>query len=110
MIDICSPRFAQYMGVFFNDVRGDFRVVGYRAKNCMGLIGSECNGIAILDERNKCVVLDEHMRQPSGYCIEDYTQRTIEEEARRLLEMAGTKTNEFKEFCGSHPRSRKTTG
>lgn len=39
----------------------------YGAYNAFGLIGSECNGIAIVDEDRKCVVCDEIAQATTGY-------------------------------------------
>ena len=36
------------------------------AYNAMGLIGSECNGIFVLDETNKNVLTDQNNLDPSG--------------------------------------------
>ena len=44
-----------------------FRLLLYGAYNAYGLIGPECNGIAILDEDNKEVVADELGKIGSGY-------------------------------------------
>lgn len=44
-----------------------FRVLLYGAYNAMGLIGSEYNGIAILDEDQKQVLADNIGKEASGY-------------------------------------------
>ncbi|WP_018234291.1 DUF7417 domain-containing protein [Thioalkalivibrio thiocyanodenitrificans] len=44
-----------------------FRIVLYGAYNARGLIGSEKNGIAVLDEDNLEVLADEIGREDSGY-------------------------------------------
>jgi hypothetical protein len=44
-----------------------FLVVVYAAYNAFGLIGPESNGVAILDEDRKQVLVDEIAKQPSGY-------------------------------------------
>lgn len=44
-----------------------FRVLVYGAYNAYGLIGSEKNGIAVLDEDNRSVLCDEITREDSGY-------------------------------------------
>ena len=44
-----------------------FRLVLYGAYNAMGLIGSECNGVAILDEDKLQVLADEIGKIDSGY-------------------------------------------
>ena len=46
---------------------GKFRVVLYGAFNAMGLIGSECNGILVLNENKVDVVADEIGKEASGY-------------------------------------------
>lgn len=44
-----------------------FRVIIYGAYNALGLIGTECNGIAILNEIERDVVADEVLKANSGY-------------------------------------------
>lgn len=44
-----------------------FRIILYCALNAGGLIGPEFNGIAIIDETNKCVVSRDICKQDSGY-------------------------------------------
>lgn len=44
-----------------------FRVLVYGAYNAFGLIGSEKNGIAILDENERAVLADELGIESSGY-------------------------------------------
>lgn len=65
------PRVSQFMGVWADQFRTfgkmKFRVLGYSAYNAFGLIGSECNGIAILNENEKSVITDEIAKQSSGY-------------------------------------------
>lgn len=45
----------------------DYRLVLYGAYNAMGLIGSECNGIAVLSETRREVICDELGKESSGY-------------------------------------------
>jgi hypothetical protein len=75
MVEICSPQVGPFCGVFydheFTTGGHGFRVVAYRAYNAMGLIGSECNGIALLSDTNKDVVFDEHFKATSGYAMDD---------------------------------------
>jgi hypothetical protein len=91
VVDICSPRVGQYMGVFVDKTREildgkiTLRFVAYRAYNAMGLIGSEFNGIAILDETNKSVLTDNLMKQTSGY---NMPEKAIEAEIDRMIEMS----------------------
>ena len=61
-----------FMGVSFDKVKKfrngrAFRILVYQAYNAFGLIGSECNGVAILDENKKSVVCDEIEKQSTGY-------------------------------------------
>lgn len=44
-----------------------FRILLYGAYNAFGLIGSECNGICILNEDDKNVVTDGLLSVSSGY-------------------------------------------
>ena len=45
-----------------------FKVFIYLALNACGLIGSECNGVGIMDEDSREVLCDEMEKQESGYC------------------------------------------
>jgi hypothetical protein len=71
MIDM-SKTVGPYVGVAgdkvikFDNSRS-FRVLLYGAYNALGLIGSEYNGIAVLDEDNKTVVADNIEVADSGY-------------------------------------------
>jgi hypothetical protein len=78
-----------------------FRVVLYGAYNAMGLIGTEHNGIAVLDEDRMGVVLDGHFRQDSGAYGPTRSQA---EEWERICRLPA---GEFVEFCNSHPNSRE---
>jgi hypothetical protein len=79
-----------------------FRVVLYGAYNAMGLIGTEQNGIAVLDEDRMQVVLDGHFQQDSGAYGPNRSQS---EEMERICRLSA---GEFVEFCNSHPRSRES--
>jgi hypothetical protein len=100
---ITAKKLGQYMGVEF-DKRAisntDMRVITYQAYNAFGLIGSECNGIAILDERNQAVVLDEHLKQQSGYCGASQSQLL---EAERIVNLG---SDELNAFINNHERKR----
>lgn len=80
-MDICTPHEGPYMGIV-KDVRRKFpngrtlRFLIYRAYNAMGLIGSECNGIVVLDEDKMKVVADEICKTDSGYSVP--TKRQLE--------------------------------
>lgn len=78
----------------------NLRVVVYGAYNAMGLIGPEDNGIAILDEGSRSVVIDGHVKENSGYF--GPSVRQIEEFAR-IMSMEDA---ELEEFIESHPRKR----
>lgn len=78
-----------------------YRVILYCAYNAMGLIGTEHNGIAVLDNQNRSVVLDNEAQCASGYFGPSKAQfRRFD----KLMEMTDA---EFEEFCDSHPRSRR---
>ncbi|MCC5610556.1 hypothetical protein LC612_28355, partial [Nostoc sp. CHAB 5834] len=81
-----------------------FRVFIYSAYNAMGLIGSEYNGIAILDEDNKCVVADR--------IANDYNGRAIPTKAQldKLNEILSPdyKFADFKKLVNGCERARVT--
>jgi hypothetical protein len=84
-------------------VKGKTRtfIVGIaNAYNAFGLIGSEHNGIAVLDEDNRCVVLDQHERNNSGWCEPPANQRNA------LRSICSMSWSAFKAFCEGHPRFR----
>lgn len=57
-----------YEAVTHDFVRDDgYRILLSGAYNAMGLVGTEYNGIAVLDERSKSVVTDCIGRQASGW-------------------------------------------
>ena len=103
MIDLTS-REGQYVGVSMTTDRhfGDrtFRVILYGALNAHGLIGSEHNGVAILDMDKVHVVLDNHAQESSGY----YGASTAQIKAFGAIVKMDKK--EFFAFCNSHRRSR----
>lgn len=78
-----------------------FRVIVYGAYNAMGLIGTENNGIAVLDEDRMQVVLDGHCPQETGAFGPSGPQM---DEWMRVCDMEAL---EFVEFCNSHPMSRE---
>ena len=77
-----------------------FRLITYQAFNAMGLIGSECNGVAILDEDNMAVVCDEIEKQSSGWCGASVAQKN------KLQELCKMSWTEFQEFVNNHSRTR----
>lgn len=70
------------------------------AYNAFGLIGSEHNGIFILDDTNKRVILDRHVPQCSGYNGPSTEQRA---ELEHLAELPAAA---FLRFISTNPRSR----
>lgn len=53
-----TPRLGPYMGILRDEKRGRYRLALYCAYNAGGLIGSEYNGIVVLDDKDRCVVAD----------------------------------------------------
>lgn len=78
----------------------DYVILIAGAYNAFGLIGPEHNGITVLDDTNKCVVLDRHAPEPSGYYGPSATQRIIFD---KLLQKSDAG---FLLFIAEHPRSR----
>lgn len=78
-----------------------FKIILYGAYNALGLIGSEKNGIAILDETLMQVVLDEHCCESSGY------YGPSKEQVDEFNRIANLSESEFVEFVNSHPRTRE---
>lgn len=97
------PRIGQYMGVSRDETVGRYRIMVYAALNCMGLIGSERNGIAVVDDDDKCVICDEIGKEDSGYFGPSQQQLTMWE---TLVKMAQTKPAAFCEFINEQPRCR----
>jgi hypothetical protein len=86
---------------FKNDKGGTrtFIVLFAGARNA-GIIGSEDNGIVVLDDDNQCVMLDNHMQMNSGYFGPDAKVQT---ELSRIKHMDWPA---FAEFCRDNPRFR----
>jgi hypothetical protein len=65
------PRVGPYVGVSRDRIvkkgKNRFRLMLYGAYDAFGLIGSECNGICVLNEDEKNVVADEICPVNSGY-------------------------------------------
>jgi hypothetical protein len=72
----------------------------YGAYNAMGLIGTECNGIAVLNKTLLQVVLDEHTRCTAN--MGEASNHQLEE----LDRIAALEPAEFSRFCTTHPRYR----
>jgi len=93
-----------YSGVQRDEVKeccgGRFRVVLYGAYNAMGLYGSEMNGLAVLDDGERLVVLDGEAREPSGWFGATPAQ------AARFDEIMAMEEEGFRLFVNTHPRAR----
>ncbi len=97
------PRIGQFMGVSKDETVGRYRIMIYAALNCRGLIGSECNGIAVVDDVENRVVCDEIAIQDSGYFGPGPQQVTMWE---TLVKMAKDKPEAFCAFINDQPRCR----
>jgi hypothetical protein len=80
------PNIGPYTFVSADTVRAvdhqTFRVLVYGAYNAYGLIGSECNGVAVLCEDPASVVADEIGRESSGYFGPSKAQLALFEKLR----------------------------
>lgn len=102
------PAIGPYMGVTMDKKitikngrkARNFRVIVYAAFNAYGLIGSEKNGIAILDEDNRQVLADEIEKESSGYFGPSQNQLS------RFNEIRAFSWPEFREFVNSCGRNR----
>lgn len=82
-------------------IGGTTYVIGIAgAYDAFGLIGSEYNGIFILDDDAKRVVLDRHMPIASGY------HGPSPEQWAEFGRIAKLSAKAFREFCENHPRFR----
>lgn len=61
------PNVGPYVGVSRDVRRGRYRILVYGAYNACGLIGSEHNGICVLDDQRMQVVADRMVQISSGY-------------------------------------------
>lgn len=78
-----------------------FRIITYQAYNALGLIGSECNGVAVLlEEPTQHVICDEIDKQHTGYF------GCSEAQWKKALELCHLSWEEFKTFLTNHPRTR----
>ena len=80
----------------------DIVIAVYGAYNAMGLIGPEYNGIVILDNTDKMVLVDRHMEHPGGSGYYGPHPDTVREWAR-LVNMS---PSDLLLFIREHPRSR----
>ncbi len=80
--------------------RGKYIVGIADAYNAMGLIGPELNGIFVLDDKEKQVVLDCECPQQSGYFGPNKAQYD------RLSAILLMTDDEFQTFINNHERTR----
>lgn len=101
-----SRRVGPFVGVAaekivrFPEAGRAFRVVLYGAYDAFGLIGSECNGIAVLDEDERRVVCDEIAKEPTGYFGPSEAQLACFAATIKL------KYPEFRQLVNGSPRAR----
>jgi hypothetical protein len=77
-----------------------FRIAIYGAYNAMGLIGSECNGIVILDVDKMQVLTDEIGIISSGWFGPAKAQLEL------FNQLVAMPWEEFQVFVNAHPRTR----
>lgn len=104
MFSLWQKQIGPFMGVSSDATReqegGRFRIIVYGAHNAYGLIGSEQNGIAVLDNERRAVLLDMECCESSGYYGPSKKQ---EERLREIVEMPQV---EFKRFVNLHSHAR----
>jgi hypothetical protein len=91
-----------YIAFMVGDDKRTFRVFTYSAYNAHGLIGSEYNGIAIMDEDAHQVLCDNIARAASGY------YGVTQEQADQLGDLREMSWHQFCEFINHNQRSRYT--
>ena len=98
------PRVGPFMGVQKDKTvtHGDrkFRIVVYAGYNAFGLIGSEKNGVGVLDEDRRNVLLDDEARISSGYFGASEAQK------KRFDEIVAMPWETFKAWVNEHPNRR----
>jgi hypothetical protein len=77
-----------------------FHVFIYRAYNACGLVGHECNGIAVRDIERQQVLCDEIAKQVSGY------NGPSAEQVETIKRLQASSWTEFREVINSSPRAR----
>jgi len=105
---LTSKNIGPYIGVQYDKIvafdtptgKRKFRFLIYQAYNAFGLIGSERNGVAILDEDKKSVICDEICKQNSGWMGVSPNQVKMAEG------LIGMDWENFKFFVNSNPRTK----
>lgn len=96
------PSLGPYTWVSADTTRGRYRLAVYGAFNAFGLIGSEHNGIVVLDNVDMCVVADRLFEQDSGYFGPSSGQM------KALQTMLTCSPREFCNIINSSGRNRHT--
>lgn len=96
------PSLGPYTWVSADTTRGRYRLAVYGAFNAFGLIGSEHNGIVVLDNVDMCVVADRLFQQDSGYFGPSASQM------KALQTMLTCSPREFCNIVNSSGRNRHT--
>jgi PAS domain-containing protein len=107
-MSLAPKSYMPFVGVELDEVRAlhvgrktrRFRVFTYQAYNAMGLIGTECNGIAVCDEDHRAVVCDELCRESSGWSGASLLQAEF---FRKLVDM---EDEDFIRTVNESPRLR----
>lgn len=99
-----TSRVGPFVGVSMDQIvkhgKRRFRIILCGGYSAFGLIGSEINNVAVLDEDSKCVLLDGECGISSGY------YGASEEQHKRFKEVVEMKWPEFRKFVNGHPRKR----
>ena len=85
-----TPRLGPYMGVTRDEKRGKLRFVMYNAYNAYGLIGTEYNGIAVLNDEERNVVTDNLAVGESQTAKEALFNRLLKCPKATLLDIINT--------------------
>ena len=80
--------------------RREFRIILYAWYDAHGLIGCESNGIAVLDEDHKQVLLDQEAAETTGYHGASNAQ------VKRFDAILDMNWVQFREWVNTHPRNR----
>lgn len=81
-----------------------FAIFNYGAKNAFGIVGTEYNGVAIVNETANCVVLDGEASQPRGWY--HGTGGNPIPSAIRVADIQLMSAKEFRAFVVSHHNYR----
>jgi hypothetical protein len=93
-------QFDQQVRFIGNKSTRTFRVIAYQAYSARGLIGSEFNGVAVLNEDDRNVLCDCIAQCSSGYFGVSDGQLQV------ARDLCGLSWPEFRDFLNNHPRHR----